>query len=272
MFPFAWVEEHHNGHTYLICGEDSEGQTVIELDTTKRVDFVPSSAKDGNGFIWTSINPSPDGLILAVEGCYFACPYEVRMYDFKNPLSHPLPPIGYGYDLETFVRWQDANTAVLTGTDNFYFPESAFMFQLQERVRRGEMTQVHLDSLIADTSNWDYRDVHEQLWTRPPPREILDRYVHYAFTMRRARDLSFHGDVLASALQLLNMLSEEDQLAFKDTELGATLKWAIDKAYFAPVDKDDEVDPLIWPALVEKLKSMKTIEEDFTGVDPDPFV
>jgi hypothetical protein len=39
-FPYTWVN-HPNGHQYLVCGADYQGQTVLELDTGKRKDFVP---------------------------------------------------------------------------------------------------------------------------------------------------------------------------------------------------------------------------------------
>ena len=42
-FPFAWVEE-HQGHDYLLCGEDYQGQTVLELDTGERTDYFPTEA------------------------------------------------------------------------------------------------------------------------------------------------------------------------------------------------------------------------------------
>ena len=53
-FPFCFVE-HPNGHEYLVCGEDYQGQTVVELDTGKRVDYVPPEAQEGLGFCWAAI-------------------------------------------------------------------------------------------------------------------------------------------------------------------------------------------------------------------------
>jgi len=32
-FPFIWCEDHPSGHDYLVCGEDYQGQAIIELDT-----------------------------------------------------------------------------------------------------------------------------------------------------------------------------------------------------------------------------------------------
>lgn len=86
-FPFLWVEDHPNGHDYLVCGEDYQGQTVIELDTGNRRDFVPSTAKMGAGFCWVEYTFDASAQILVVEGCVWACPFEFRFYDFSDPMN-----------------------------------------------------------------------------------------------------------------------------------------------------------------------------------------
>jgi hypothetical protein len=85
-FPFSWVE-HPNGHQYLICGENYQGQTVLELDTGRRKDFLPTEAKQGFGFCWVNHRFDSASCILTVDGCVWACPYEFRFYDFSDPMS-----------------------------------------------------------------------------------------------------------------------------------------------------------------------------------------
>lgn len=86
-FLHYFIEDHPNGHDYLVAGEDYQGQTVIELDTGKRLDFLPKEADTGAGFCW--IEPRFDRLsqTLIVCGCIWACPYEFRFYDFSDPMS-----------------------------------------------------------------------------------------------------------------------------------------------------------------------------------------
>lgn len=112
-FPFAWAENHPNGHDYLICGEDYQGQTIIELDTGKRLDHLPEDAKKGWGFCWAVIHPSPDKLTLAVEGCYWACPYEVVFIDFSEPMQAPKPLEHQPKDCNDseFFGWNEDGTA-----------------------------------------------------------------------------------------------------------------------------------------------------------------
>lgn len=111
-FPFCWVESHFNGHDYLVCGEDYQGQTIIELDTGNRKDYLPDEAKNGFGFCWVSFQASPNTKIMAVEGCYWACPYEVIFVDFSDPMNKLTylenQPNGY---YPEFHSWNDDNTA-----------------------------------------------------------------------------------------------------------------------------------------------------------------
>ena len=36
--------------------------------------------------------------------------------------------------------------------------------------------------------------------------------------------------------------------------------------------EEDEVDPAIWNKMVERLRRMKSVEEDADFEDPDPFI
>jgi hypothetical protein len=111
-FPFCWVEDHQSGHDYLVCGEDYQGQTIIELDTGNRKDYLPEEAKKGFGFCWVSVHPSPNKNILAVNGCIWAGPYEVLFVDFSNPMKELIylekQPEGY---YPEFYGWNDDGTA-----------------------------------------------------------------------------------------------------------------------------------------------------------------
>lgn len=86
-FPFLFVEGHPNGHDYLIGGEDYQGQTVIELDTGARRDFLPEAAAKGHGFCWASYQFEPSVQLLVVQGCFWACSYETCFYDFADPMK-----------------------------------------------------------------------------------------------------------------------------------------------------------------------------------------
>lgn len=87
IFPYKIIEDHPNGHDYMICGEDYQGQTVLELDTGSRRDFLPAEAKEGFGFCWSEFRFDVASQLLIVEGCIWAAPYEFRFYDFSDPMN-----------------------------------------------------------------------------------------------------------------------------------------------------------------------------------------
>lgn len=78
-FPFKFID-HTNGLSYLICGEDYQGITVVNLESgdfySKKYGFCPANYK-------YHANQN----ILEVEGCYWGAPYEYIFYDFSQPLE-----------------------------------------------------------------------------------------------------------------------------------------------------------------------------------------
>lgn len=119
-FPFLFVEEHPSGHDYLVCGYDYQGQTIVELDTGRRVDYPPGPF---GGFCWSSYTASPSKRTLAVSGCYWGGPYEIFMHDFTDPMNG-LPELHRCDDELSFIRWSgDApDTCVLGHCYEVYVP------------------------------------------------------------------------------------------------------------------------------------------------------
>lgn len=87
-FFYVWVTA--NKVDYLICAEDIfGGQTVVDLTNRKMTGYSPNE----DGFIWTDFHLSPDGKTLGTIGCYRACPYEIKLFDFSEPFNLPLKEI-----------------------------------------------------------------------------------------------------------------------------------------------------------------------------------
>lgn len=85
---YTWISR--DDHDYLILPEDLEGHSVVDLTIGK----VEGFSSPDDGFIWTEFHPSPDKTKLAIVGCYWACPYAITAYDFRQPMSLPLPTLG----------------------------------------------------------------------------------------------------------------------------------------------------------------------------------
>ncbi len=103
LFWFAWVV--NDSEESLLCGEDYQGYNVINLSTGVNVLTFPREAFDGGGYCWAAAHPSPDGTVVAVEGCYWACPYSLTLYDFSDPARSPLPQLARYEDLDQVEGW-----------------------------------------------------------------------------------------------------------------------------------------------------------------------
>ena len=172
-FPFSWCERHPEGHDYLICGEDYQCQTIIELDTRKRIDYVDPLAEQGWAFCWTAHYPSPDGKYLIVEGCVWACPYELVLFDFTKPMSLPYKEI---------KRWpkDESYTQDLDKVLGFN-PDGSFAFTFEEEVRRLDNKPVRLltkeeQEILSEAEN--YNDViryrkYKTIWQPDNTEQII---------------------------------------------------------------------------------------------------
>jgi hypothetical protein len=115
-FPFSWIE-HPNGNCYLYCGADYQGQTFIDLGKGERRDTMSGGADKGWGFCWAKHQPAPAGsTFFAVEGCYWACPYEVWAFDITDPMH---PKLLFRKDGD-FVEWESENSFRIA---NFQYDE-----------------------------------------------------------------------------------------------------------------------------------------------------
>jgi hypothetical protein len=107
QFWHTWVQ-HPNGKEYLLCGEDYQGYNVIDLANAENHFFLPDEAINGTGFCWAAVYPSPDGLTLAVDGCYWANTGELVFFDFSDPTDLPLRELERIEDLRKPLGWTDS--------------------------------------------------------------------------------------------------------------------------------------------------------------------
>lgn len=112
-FWLAWVQ-HPNGNEYLLCGEDYQGYSVVNLTQDAYQVYFPEEGYRGAGFCWTAVYPSPDKLVLAVDGCFWACPYEIVFYDFRTPGKLPYKKLGRVKNLIECEGWLNNDTFALT--------------------------------------------------------------------------------------------------------------------------------------------------------------
>jgi hypothetical protein len=158
-FWHAWVK-HPNGNDYLLCGEDYQGYSVINLTTGKSNIYFPDAGYKGGGFCWTAVYASPERLMLAVDGCYWACPYEIAFFDFRHPDQLPLTELARTDNgcVDACQGWIDNETFVFTCEIEIRKSDGARYDSLSPR------EQERLDN---DSSLVDYRI--EEIRYKPPP-------------------------------------------------------------------------------------------------------
>lgn len=231
-FPFAWVEGHEKGD-FLLCGEDYQGQTVINLKTGARRDHLPSSAAAGHGFCWADIHPSPTGKLVAVVGCHWAAPYEVRFYDFADPMLPPWPEIESSDDRDQFFEWINDEQARIGRRVEVHKVLGKTLNELYAAQERGEITNEEYERYGDDEGSWEERRVEERVWVRPQPLEALNRYVKECIPWRQERGLAVNADILQNIRMLIERLSEADMSQFE----GSNTKILVDWAFMNPQEK-----------------------------------
>lgn len=118
---FHRVIRHADGREYFLFRRDLYGYSVLDLALGEASHYLPYiSFPDRKQdfeetFIWTDVHYDPHGNVLAVSGCFWACPASVMLLDFSRPLSvngswvilHDVIADGYDiYDDIEFVSWE----------------------------------------------------------------------------------------------------------------------------------------------------------------------
>lgn len=119
------IDDDHFFHHWILTGDKEYllyaenmcgGNSVLNLKTGE----IHSYSDGTDGFICATYYPSPDLTRLAVTGCYWACPYSVRIFDISDIESLPWPmllEVSHKQDYEENgdeVSWFDEKAIRLT--------------------------------------------------------------------------------------------------------------------------------------------------------------
>ncbi len=109
-FAACWFQK--DNKDYLILPEAFQGQSIVDISQKQLHSFYSSQEP----FIWQTIYPSPDGNKLAVEGCYWACPRELRIYDSTEIVKLPYLIVYQESNFDndcTIEHWKNNDTLVV---------------------------------------------------------------------------------------------------------------------------------------------------------------
>lgn len=158
-FWFCWCL-HPNGNEYLLCGEDYQGQTLVNL-TQKRVqNTFPNAGYDGYGFCWADVTMSPNKSIIAVEGCYWACPYDIVFFDFRNPDEFPPKELKRIESVGELKGWDE---------DGNFTIETEIEIRKSDGKHYDDLSEEEQDVLDADQSLVDYKSN----WIKVSQEELM---------------------------------------------------------------------------------------------------
>lgn len=85
------IIHHSDGNDYFLFDEDLYGYSVLNLKTGESMHYIPEESyrklsAPKETFIWCEGFYDQKTNQMAVDGCYWACPYGVIVVDFSNPL------------------------------------------------------------------------------------------------------------------------------------------------------------------------------------------
>ncbi len=110
-FFHDWI--YMNNDHYLIFAENMcGGLSVLELKTGHFNSFSDGT----DGFICTLFKTSPNKDLIAIDGCYWACPQIIKIFDFSRPLELPYKEIAEIYYPEkniSTVKWENDDTLLI---------------------------------------------------------------------------------------------------------------------------------------------------------------
>jgi len=223
-FWYSWMTHSANGKQYLWCGENYQGYTCVDLEEGTVRNHLPSEAGMGSGFCWVDVEPSPDGKYLAVYGCYWACPYEVQVYEFVDPDAWPLLMVG-GMDSpvpsdegKEGLQWNEDGTLSCWAERLIRKSDGA---DIEEEWDRDNITDEEYERLEMSTLDPDgeaeYRKVHV-VWEPLSTRKLYNLKVDY---LRRRREFKekyapkydhlSEDDLLEAIQRLWDRMSTEER-------------------------------------------------------------
>lgn len=119
---FYKLIKHSNGKEYLICRQDLYGYSVIDIKEGWMMQFYPEISLNGEEtFIWTGVEYNPATNVIAVSGCYWACPYSTHLFTFDDPMEEGQTYIDLaecfdgGYDSYSdvdFKGWENGDLSI----------------------------------------------------------------------------------------------------------------------------------------------------------------
>lgn len=131
------IIEHQNGSYYILLRTELYGYSLLDLNSLKVQHYIPDGRLSGKeSFIWLNAVYCKNNSLLAVEGCYWACPGSILIVDLSQPEIMPFQEYdlmdvvdNYEGDID-FVRWEDDGSLTYKDANNRHTLSKQKLFSL----------------------------------------------------------------------------------------------------------------------------------------------
>jgi len=146
-FPYSFIENYVDGHDYLLCAEDIQSRTAVQLDTSKAKSFISEKSQRGIEFCWQKFHMSPGLNIIAVEGYVKYKPKdkleyrEIRFYKISDMMDLPWMEVGerITFHYEDFVAWENDSHYTLAINEEVRYTDDMKVSDLDDTERKNSL-------------------------------------------------------------------------------------------------------------------------------------
>ena len=119
-FYAEWVER-NDENSFLICTECYQGYGVLNLNTLEYKFFLPPEALNGMGYIWVGGHLSPGNDKIAIIGCVWGWPYQIKIFDLQSPMTMPYAVLfetSYDNEYSEIIGWRNNSEFLFKDSKN----------------------------------------------------------------------------------------------------------------------------------------------------------
>lgn len=142
-FPFLFVED-YEGKDYLLCAEDYQGFTIINITEGKKYDYIAEKSKRDLALMISDFYLSPDKKILALEGHSKTKPNdivetdEIHFYRIteltKLPYAEVDKRITFAYD--KVIGWDTSERFIVSVIEDYIVPSGICLDEIKDAEER----------------------------------------------------------------------------------------------------------------------------------------
>lgn len=142
-FPFLFVED-YDGKDYLLCAEDYQGFTIINITEGKKYDYIAEKSKRDLALRISDFYLSPDRKTLAIEGHAKSKPNDIveldeihfyRITDLtKLPYAEVDKRIIFAYD--KVIGWDTSERFIISMIEDYLVPSGICLDEIRDSEER----------------------------------------------------------------------------------------------------------------------------------------